>query len=180
MEGVGLSNDDDINSAGLASSAPADPALRPALPAAMRDCVHAALAPRTRQAYREDLARFLAWGGQVPCAPEVGAAYLAAHGESHAPATLGRRAVSLGRAHASQGLADPGRSALVQTTWRGIHRRRGTAPRQVALLEREPLRAPLGDGPRDRRDRALLVVGFAAALRRAARSTGPQPNGIGV
>ena len=131
MEGMGLSKDDDINSAGLASSAPADPALAaagPARPAAMRDCVHAALAPRTRQAYREDRARFLAWGGQVPCAPEVGAAYLAARGASHAPATLGRGAVSLGRARTSQGLADPCRGALVQTTWRGIRRRRGNGP----------------------------------------------------
>ena len=97
-------------------------------PAAVRDSVHAALAPRTRQAYREDLARFLAWGGQVPCAPEALAAYLAAHGASHAPATLGRWAVSLGRAHTSQGLPDPGRSDLVRATLRGIRRARPAAP----------------------------------------------------
>ncbi len=142
----------------------------PALPTAVRDYVHAALAPRTRQAYREDLARFLAWGGQVPCAPEVVAAYLAAHGASHAPATLGRWAASLSRAHTSQGLPDPGRSDLVRATLRGIRRARGVAPRQVAPLERETLLAllaPLGAGPRDVRDRALLLVGFAAALRRS-------------
>jgi len=101
---------------------------------------------------------------------EVVAAYLAAHGESHAPATLGRWAVSLGRAHTSQGLADPGRSDLVRATLRGIRRRRGTAPRQVAPLEREALLAvlaPLGEAPRDARDRALLLIGFAAALRRS-------------
>ena len=45
-----------------------------ALPAAVRAYVHAALAPRTRQAYREDLARFLAWGGRIPCGPEMVAA----------------------------------------------------------------------------------------------------------
>jgi len=142
----------------------------PALPAVVRDYVHAALAPRTRQAYREDLDRFLAWGGRIPCAPELVAAYLAGHGESHAPATLGRWAVSLGRAHTSQGLADPCRSDLVRATLRGIRRQRGTAQRQVAPLEREALMAllaPLGDAPRDVRDRALLLVGFAAALRRS-------------
>ena len=81
--------DDDITSAlGPCSTGGAEPL--PALPAAVRDYVHAALAPRTRQAYREDLARFLAWGGRIPCGPEIVAAYLAAHGESHAPATLGR------------------------------------------------------------------------------------------
>ncbi|MCB1825613.1 MAG: site-specific integrase [Candidatus Competibacteraceae bacterium] len=98
------------------------------------------------------------------------ATYLAAHGESHAPATLGRWAVSLGRAHTSQGLADPCREALVRATLRGIRRQRGTAPRQVAPLEREALLAllaPLGASPRDMRDRALLLLGFSAALRRS-------------
>lgn len=140
------------------------------LPAAVRAYVHAALAPRTRQAYREDLARFLAWGGRIPCEPEIVAAYLAAHGESHAPATLGRWAVSLGRAHTSQGLADPCCGDLVRATLRGIRRARGVAPRQVAPLEHEALLAllaPLGTAPRDVRDRALLLVGFAAALRRS-------------
>jgi integrase len=159
--------DDGITSA---ADPTAGTAFLPALPAAVRDYVHAALAPRTRQAYREDLARFLAWGGRIPSSPEVVAAYLAAHGASHAPATLGRWAVSLGRAHTSQGLADPGRSDLVRATLRGIRRARGVAPRQVAPLERAALLAllaPLGAGPRDVRDRALLLVGFAAALRRS-------------
>lgn len=155
----------------LSRFGPADGAgVRPAVPAAVQAYVHAALAPRTRQAYREDLARFLAWGGQIPSTPEVIAAYLAAHGESHAPATLGRWAVSLGRAHTSQGLADPCRGALVRATLRGIRRARGVAQRQVAPLEREALLAllaPLGEAPRDVRDKALLLIGFAAALRRS-------------
>ena len=162
--------DDDITSAVPALQPAEGTDALPALPAAVQAYVHAATAPRTRQAYREDLARFLAWGGRIPSPPEVVAAYLAAHGESHAPATLGRWAVSLGRAHTSQGLADPGRSDLVRATLRGIRRRRGTAPRQVAPLEREALLAvlaPLGEAPRDARDRALLLIGFAAALRRS-------------
>ena len=142
----------------------------PVLPAAVHTYIHAATAPRTRQAYQEDLARFLTWGGRIPSSPEVVATYLAAHGASHAPATLGRWAVSLGRAHTSQGLTDPCRSELVRTTLRGIRRQRGTAQRQVAPLEEGALRAllaPLGEAPRDARDKALLLVGFAAALRRS-------------
>ncbi len=142
----------------------------PALPAAVREYIHAATAPRTRQAYREDLVRFLAWGGQMPSTPAQIAAYLAAHGASHAPATLGRWAVSLGRAHTSQGLVDPCRSELVCTTLSGIRRARGVAQRQVAPLDHAALLAllaPLGPAPRDVRDRALLLVGFAAALRRS-------------
>ena len=53
-------NNDDITSE-VQSIRPADgPAPPPGLPAAVRAYVHAALAPRTRRAYREDLARFLA------------------------------------------------------------------------------------------------------------------------
>ncbi|MDS4059870.1 MAG: hypothetical protein RKP73_15065, partial [Candidatus Contendobacter sp.] len=140
-------NDDDITSDVRSIRSADGTAAPPGLPAAVRAYVHAALAPRTRRAYREDLARFLAWGGRMPSPPEVVAAYLAAHGESHAPATLGRWAVSLGRAHASQGLADPCRGDLVRTTLRGIRRARGAAPRQVAPLDREALLAllaPLG------------------------------------
>ncbi|MDS4028174.1 MAG: tyrosine-type recombinase/integrase [Candidatus Contendobacter sp.] len=162
--------DDGINSLDGLSEPARSIDTPPALPTAVREYVHAATAPRTRQAYRDDLARFLAWGGRVPSSPEAVAAYLATHGESHAPATLGRWAVSLGRAHTSQGLADPCRDALVRATLRGIRRQRGTAPRQVTPLEREALLAllaPLGASPRDARDRALLLLGFSAALRRS-------------
>ena len=81
--------DDDITSAVPALQPAEGTDALPALPAAVRAYVHAATAPRTRQAYREDLARFLAWGGRIPSPPEVVAAYLAAHGESHAPSRAG-------------------------------------------------------------------------------------------
>lgn len=157
---------------GIISNLPArvEPPTPAALPVAIQAYVHAATAPRTRQAYQADLRRFLAWGGSLPSAPEAIAAYLAVHGATHAPATLGRWAVSLGRAHTSLGLVDPCHHELVRATLRGIRRQHGTAQRQVAPLEREPLLAllaPLGDAPRDLRDRALLLTGFAAALRRS-------------
>lgn len=146
----------------------AEPSLRPAVTVA--DYVHAALADRTRQAYQEDLQRFLAWGGQVPATPAQIAAYLAAHGESHAPTTLGRWVVSLGKAHSTLGVENPCKSELVRATLRGIRRRRGTASRQVAPTLRDDLLRMvegLGEGPRAVRDRALLLIGFAGALRRS-------------
>ncbi len=45
----------------------------------VRAYIHAAIAPRARQAYREDLARFLAWGGRIPSPLEGVAAYLVVH-----------------------------------------------------------------------------------------------------
>jgi integrase len=153
----------------MATLAPtAEPGLLPA--ATVADYVHAALADRTRQAYQEDLRRFLAWGGQVPATPAQIATYLAVHGESHAPATLGRWAVSLGKAHSTLGVENPCKSEWVRATLRGIRRRRGTAQRQVAPTLRDDLVRMvevLGEGPRDVRDRALLLIGFAGALRRS-------------
>ena len=57
--------DDDITSAVPALQPAAGTDALPARPAAVQAYVHAATAPRTRQAYREDLARFLAWGGRI-------------------------------------------------------------------------------------------------------------------
>jgi integrase len=132
--------------------------------------VQAALAARSRQAYREDLARFLDRGGTVPATPEEVANYLAAHAATHAVATLARWTVSLGRAHTTQGLANPCKTELVRTTLKGIRRTHGAAPRQVAPALRDDLihmvRA-LGNRTKDRRDRALLLIGFAGAFRRA-------------
>jgi integrase len=132
--------------------------------------IHAATARRTRQAYQEDLQRFLAWGGKIPSSPEAVAAYLAAHGETHAPATLGRWAVSLGKAHTTLGLENPCKTELVRTTLRGIRRRRGLRQRRVAPALRDDLiqiARNLGSAPRDVRDRALMLIGFAGALRRS-------------
>ncbi len=132
--------------------------------------VHAASAANTRLAYQKDLQRFLAWGGVVPATPAQVAAYLAAHAASHAPASLGRWLVSLGRAHTTQGLVNPCQSELVRTTLRGIRRQRGMRQRQVAPAVRDEVLlmvSQLGDSLRDCRDRALLLVGFAGALRRS-------------
>ncbi|MFO1432582.1 MAG: hypothetical protein U1F76_21015 [Candidatus Competibacteraceae bacterium] len=132
--------------------------------------VHAASAANTRLAYQKDLQRFLTWGGVVPSTPEQVAAYLAAHADSHAPASLGRWLVSLGRAHTTQGLVNPCQSELVRTTLRGIRRQRGMSQRQVAPAVRDEVLlmvGQLGDSLRDCRDRALLLIGFAGALRRS-------------
>jgi integrase len=53
---------------------------------------------------------------------------------------------------------------------RGVRRERGTAQRQATPLLREDLFVVLGamgDGTKDLRDRALLLLGFAGGLRRS-------------
>src|SRR5262249_14941813 len=74
------------------------------------------------------------------------------------------------KAHRTRGTPNPTRSELVRTTLRGIKRARRCAQRQAKPLLREDLFLVLdamGDGPKDIRDRALLLIGFAGALRRS-------------
>ena len=133
--------------------------------------IEAALADRTRHEYRADLNRFLQWGGTLPAPPEQVAAYLVAHATDHAMATLQRWLVSVGRAHSTQGWPDPTKTELVKTTFKGIRRRHGRPQRQVAPLLRDDLVALLRMWDAEtlvgQRNRALLLLGFAGALRRS-------------
>ena len=139
------------------------------LPEGVRSYVAAAIADNTRRAYQGDLADFLRWGGAVPCTPETLAAYIADRAETLSPHTITRRVVGISRAHVSQGLPDPAKNDLVRTVLRGVRRKNGTAQRQVAPLLKQDLLAilPLMRGTKGIRDRALIVLGFAAALRRS-------------
>ena len=140
------------------------------LPAAVASYVRASLAENTRRAYLSDLAHFEAWAGSFPATSEAIAAYLAAHAGSLSIATLVRRLASISKAHRAQGLSNPTRSELVRTTLRGIKRTRGCTQQQAKPLLRNDLLLVLdamGDSLKDTRDRALLLIGFAAALRRS-------------
>lgn len=137
--------------------------------ALIRSYLSAALSDNTLRAYKSDLKHFMEWGGQLPATPEQVATYLARHAETLSATTLERRAVALTKAHETRGFPSPTRSALVKATLQGIRRRRGRPPRQAApLLKTDLLRAVRGlHGLRGLRDKALLLLGFAAALRRS-------------
>jgi site-specific recombinase XerD len=131
--------------------------------------VKAAVADNTRIAYQQDLCDFLKWGGQVPCEPETLAMYIAARAETHSAHTITRRVVGIGRAHSSQGFVDPTKSGLVRTVLRGVRRVKGLAQRQVSPLLKADVLAMMAHhhGTKGTRDRALILLGFAAALRRS-------------
>jgi integrase len=144
----------------------ANPTLTPAVNEYVRD----SLAPNTRRAYLSDLAEFERWGGSIPASIETIAAYLAARADALAVATLVRHVASISKAHEARGLPNPTQSELVRATLRDIKRIRGCAQREAKPLLRDDLLMVLdamGDGLKDLRDRALLLVGFAGALRRA-------------
>jgi integrase len=140
------------------------------LPDAVLGYIRASLADNTRRAYLSDLAHFENWGGAIPASPETVARYLAAHAGTLRIATLVRRIASISKAHRARGVANPTHSELVRTTLRGIKRMRRCAQRQAKPLLREDLLMVLdamGGGLKDIRDRAVLLTGFAGALRRS-------------
>lgn len=132
--------------------------------------VRDSLSENTRRAYQFDLAHFEAWGGRVPAVPSVVASYLAAHAAVLSVATLVRRVATISKAHEARGFANPCRSEIVRATLRGIKRTMGTAQHEAKPLLKEELCLALdamGDRPKDARDRALLLVGFAGGFRRS-------------
>lgn len=135
----------------------------------VRSYIHASLSDNSRRAYRADLHHFIAWGGTIPATAEMIAVYLATHAELHAPATLARRLVSIGKAHTAQALPSPTTTELVRATLRGIRHIHGSAQRQVTPAVKEDVLAMVAglSGIKGVRDKALLLVGFAGAFRRS-------------
>ena len=137
-----------------------------------------ALAPATRRAYEYDWRVFAQWCvarglAPMPAAPETIAAFLAAEADRDLrPVTITRRAAAIAAAHRSQGQSSPCESAAIAAVLSGIRRTRGIGPqRRAQALELEPLARMIelvDTGTlAGLRDRALLLLGFAAALRRS-------------
>lgn len=136
----------------------------------IRHYIENALSKNTRRAYKNDLAHFREWGGVIPAAPETVAAYLTDNAINLSIATLQRRIVSISRAHTMQGYPDPVKNDLVKLTFRGIRRVHGRPQQQVSPILKEDLTVMLSHVPdtmKGARDRALLMLGFCAALRRS-------------
>lgn len=137
----------------------------------------------TMVAYRSDWRDFETWCAALalpclPAAPGTVAAYLAEladPGDDRAPlamSTIQRRVASIGEAHKSAGLLNPCADPLVKQVTKGIRRTIGVAPKnRKSGLSTADIRAIVNglDGTRliDLRDKAILLVGFATALRRS-------------
>jgi len=137
-----------------------------------------ALAPSTRRAYEGDWLTFATWCAQrglaaIPAAPVTVAAFLAGEADrGFRPVTIARRAAAIAAAHRAQDHPNPCDSGAVAAVMSGIRRQHGTRPlRRAAPLELDPLARLLEPIETTtlagQRDRALLLLGFAAALRRS-------------
>jgi integrase len=134
------------------------------------ELIRLSITDSTRIGYRSDLDHFMRWGGVIPATAEMVAAYLAEFSETLAVATNQRRVAAISVVHDAGGYPNPCKSILVRSTMNGIKRLRGVAQKQAKPLLKEDLVAILdvmGDGVKDARDRALLLLGFAGAFRRS-------------
>jgi len=143
---------------------------------AARAAANTSRAKSTERAYDNDWRDFCAFARLIgrpshPAEPETVALYatdLARRGRT--PATIARRLVSIAVYHRSAGYPSPTEHGVVRAVVSGLRRQLGVAQRQKTALEIDPLLAVLAWIPADvrgLRDRALLLVGWAAALRRS-------------
>jgi site-specific recombinase XerD len=145
--------------------------------AAVRGFVAESLSPATRRAYRAALAAFRSWceaAGAEPlrASPEMVAAFVAAEAQAgRKVATLEQRVAAIRWLHEAAGLETPTSAKLVRATMQGIRRELGVAPARKAPATVERLAAMVAHAdpttPKGFRDRALLLFGFASALRRS-------------
>ena len=135
-----------------------------------------AKAENTLRAYTADWADFEAYCKEaglecLPAAPATVANYLADRAETFKTATLTRHLTAIGAVHTEAGLQNPAHASIVRLTMAGIKRTNGTRQTAKAPFKVEDLRRLMAmdvfHGLTGLRDRALLLLGFAAALRRA-------------
>ena len=153
------------------------------LPAALAPDLAAAViyakaekAPATRKAYGTDFCLFSVWcdakgASALPASAETVAAYLAAEADRGTKAsTLGRRVAAIRYVHKLADLQTPTDAEAVKATLRGVRRTLGAAKVKKAPAIAERIKAMVRTCPdtaAGKRDRALLLLGFAGAFRRS-------------
>ncbi len=167
-----------VVTADTAQAARVAPALTAAGEAALAQAqalARRATAPATLRAYKADWVHYAAWCARagfvpVPAAPATVGAYLASLAETHAPTTIRRRLSAIGKMHRFNDLPWNPAHRDIQEPLRGLLRQHGRPPQKAAPLTLPMLRrllATCDTSARGRRDRALLLFGFAGALRRS-------------
>jgi len=132
-------------------------------------------AANTTRAYRADWADFAAWCAAhalapLPAAPTTVALYLTAAAARLKTSTLERRLCAIAAAHKAAGHPAPTADPAVRTLLAGIRRAKGTKQARKRPTVTHEVRAmvdALPDTLRGRRDRALLLLGFAGGFRRS-------------
>jgi len=134
-----------------------------------------ALAPSTRRAYAVDWVDFEGWCrahrlAALPATPETVGLFLTARAPALKLATLKRRLAAIATRHRLNGAHLDRRHPAIRDVLAGIRRWRGGDGSSKHAFSPGELRALLRAAPmglRGARDRAILLIGFAGALRRS-------------
>lgn len=130
----------------------------------------------TKRAYKRDCESFARWTTDkgllaMPAEIRTIILYITHLDElGRAPSTITRALTAISQVHKLSGIDSPTASAQVGEVLKGIRRQRGTAPNQARPLLARGLKKILKIIPPDvlgKRDKALLLVGWAGALRRS-------------
>ena len=140
-----------------------------------QDYARRARAASTLRAYASDLRDFERYCSSIgaallPASPETLTLYLTDLADRVRIATIRRRLVAISRAHRDRGLDTPTTHSVVRAVVQGIANVKGSAPHRKTALTADLVRAVLletAPGLRGIRDRAIVLLGFAAALRRS-------------
>lgn len=141
------------------------------------DYGRAALSANTMRAYKADWAAFQDWcasrgRASLPASPATVAnfASMLADAGKRVP-TIARKLAAIRFFHRGARMDNPTEDAGVSAILKGIRRTIGVAPHQKAPATADVIHAILAHIPRDtmqgKRDRALLLLGFAGAFRRS-------------
>jgi integrase len=105
----------------------------------------------------------------LPAEPATIALYTSDLAERCKPSTITRLLATISQAHQQAGHATPTSAPLVRDVLQGINRAKGSAPVAKAAAVTTIIRAmveTLDDDLKGKRDRALILLGFAGAFRR--------------
>ena len=152
----------------------------------VQEFVDQSVSENTKRAYRADWSHFRQWCDThsvdpLPAQPATVASYISAlasgdgtpDGEPFAASTIQRRLTSIRVLHRAQECDDPTDSELVEKTWKGIRRDDNVQVDQngrAALLTphiRRMVDSLDTDTVKGKRDRALILLGFATGARRS-------------
>lgn len=153
------------------------------LTAATKAFIVEARSERTRQAYARAWSSFDAWcsihdRSSLPASPETIALWLSSlatgigQRKPLARSSINQALSAVLLAHSTAGHPLDRKHPLIAETWRGISRVKARTEivhkaKPVLGSDLSAMLDGLGDGPIDKRDRALLSVGWAGALRRS-------------
>jgi len=130
----------------------------------------------TKRAYSSDWMQFVTWCKQnvlasLPADPETLVYFITYLGKTNKASTIKRKMAAISQRHETAGYKSPTKNSLVRGVWDGLQRSIGIQEEGKNALWLDELRQLLagisGERLIDIRDRALLVIGWAGALRRS-------------